>query len=67
MIDPTSQTWAHVKEWAEKELQSARLQVEAQGTDPIATEALRGKISTLKNLLSQTKDKPEIPSSGPGY
>jgi len=67
MIDQTSPTWTHIKAWAEKELASARAKVEAPGLDVVATETLRGKISTLKLLLSQTDEKPEIPKMGPDY
>lgn len=51
-IEPHSQTWRHVQEWAEAELDEAVRTLTQRGVGPVETEYERGRIAALSKLLS---------------
>lgn len=67
MIDVHSPTWAAVKAHAEKEIAAAQAELEAHGLKPRRTEYLRGRISTLRDLLAIVQAKPEIEAGTGNY
>lgn len=51
-IEPHSQTWRRVQEWAEAELDEAVRTLTQRGVGPVETEYERGRIAALSKLLS---------------
>lgn len=54
-VDVHSADWKAVHAYATKEIERARVRLEAQGLDAISTENERGRIAALRGLL---KDLP---------
>lgn len=54
-LDIYSETWVFVRNWAQKELASARERNDYFKNDEIKTAALRGRIKLLKEILSLPK------------
>lgn len=66
-IEPRSDTWQFVIEWAEKELNEARAKNDSKALKPKATAALRGRIETLKQILTLADPPKEKPSPPPSF
>ncbi len=58
MIDKHSETWREIAAWAEDELSKASERIETLGVKLDETENLRGRIATLRELLTM-QDDPE--------
>lgn len=54
-IDPKSDTWRAVEEWANERINDARLRNDSISADMVETSRLRGRIGTLKELLALIK------------
>lgn len=54
-VDPHSETWRAVRKFVEERLELNRNKVEAIGFPPAETEAARGAIQELKELLELAK------------
>jgi hypothetical protein len=60
-------TWAHVREWASKEIERLRQRNDSMELDREATCAIRGEIRALKRLLALPEEaarKPHMAPSG---
>lgn len=60
-IEDHSKTWVTVKEWAETELQAARLKNDSKKLGEVDTADLRGRIAVLKKLLTLADPPRERP------
>jgi len=52
-LDPHSQTWLAVKEWAQKQIEERRNQLEEKDDEQV-----RGRIKALRDLLDLGAEKP---------
>ena len=59
-IDKKSREWRYISEWAESKLAKFREMLEDQNTDQDLTNAYRGSIATLKELLTLVDEKPSV-------
>lgn len=67
-IDPKSDAWKAVEEWAVERLKKARDRNDSPAADMVETSHLRGRIGALKELLALTKAPAiEADDSGPTY
>jgi hypothetical protein len=60
MIEPHSQTWVTVSEFAAKAIEDARLTLEQPGLDPQRSDYARGEIGALKAVLALAEPKQTI-------
>ncbi len=68
IIDPTSQTWQAIEEWALSRIDNMHFQNESIGLSELDTACIRGKIAFARELLSLSNDEEdEIPSTSADY
>ena len=60
MIDEYSQTWLALEAYAEKEVSDLLELLEVPGTKPGVTEHLRGRIFSLRQIISLGRDEAPI-------
>lgn len=66
-VNPSSHTWAVVRERIDELMADARRQLEAADCTPARADQQRGAINALKALLRLADDEPAIPRSEDHY
>lgn len=59
-IDIGSPSWRTVRKWAEDRLAKQRLKLESIGISPTESDAARGAIRELKDLLRLPEPQPDL-------
>lgn len=59
-IETQSPTWIATVDWAKKEIETARDQLESPSLDEKATAIIRGRVKAIKDLLALAESKAPV-------
>jgi len=63
-VDTTSTTWSVIRKHAQDRLTAYRAELDSEATHERRTQALRGRVAELTDLLALSEARPLIPAGG---